>query len=186
MSKIITLFGSFRPKPDSPDYQLAYEMGQQIARSGFTLCNGGFRGTMEASAKGAKDAGGETIGITFSKHRLRPNPYIDRVEKKRTLLSRLERLVTLADGYLVFKGGTGTLLEISLVLEYTHKRFLSPRPLVFLGGYWEEVVRTAQREACPDPNLPFTAQAKEMGKLIRFVKTPEEAIHVFQEAFEKP
>jgi len=180
-SRIITLFGSFRPQPGTPDYRRAYQLGKLLARAGFILCNGGFGGTMEASAKGVKEAGGKTIGITFSKHRLRANPYIDRVEKKKTLLSRLERLVSLADGYLVLKGGTGTLLEVSLVLEYTHKKFLSPKPMVFVGRFWKKTVQTVQRESGRDSRFHFTAQADRMRRLIRFVTTPQEAVKVLKE-----
>ncbi|MFH1858213.1 MAG: LOG family protein [Candidatus Omnitrophota bacterium] len=182
-SKTITLFGSFRPKPGTPDYLTAYQAGALLARAGFTLANGGFGGTMEASAKGAREAGGTTVGVVFSKHGLHANPYIGRLEKKKTLLGRLERLVTIADGYIVFKGGTGTLLEISLVLEYTHKQFSSPKPMVFLGEFWKETVATAQQEAGYDPRFHFTAQANQMMRLIRFVSSPQEAVQAFQEMF---
>lgn len=180
-SKIITLFGSYRPKPHSPEYRLAYQAGALLARHGFLLCNGGFGGTMEASAKGAKEAGGQTIGVIFSKKGMHANPYIDHVERKQSLLERLERLVTLADGYLVLKGGTGTLLEIALVLEYTHKRFLPPKPMVFLGPFWKKAIETAKSESGWDPRFQFTKPAIQMKKLIRFVNTPQGAIRIFKE-----
>lgn len=131
---------------------------------------------MEASAKGAREAGGRTIGILFKKPGLSANPYIQRVEKKKTLLGRLERLIKIADGYLVLKGGTGTLLEISLVLEYTHKQFLPPKPMVFLGTDWKRVIETVRRESGPDPRFRFTAPAVRMRRLIRFARTPKEAV----------
>ncbi|MBI4436462.1 MAG: LOG family protein [Candidatus Omnitrophica bacterium] len=183
-SKIITLFGSYRPKPGSKEYLLACRTGEALARAGFLLCNGGFGGTMEASAKGAKEAGGETIGITFSGKNLKANPYIDRVEKKRSLLERLERLVTIADGYLVFKGGTGTLLEVSLVLEYTHKKFMPLKPMVFLGNFWKATVKKARQESGTDPQFHFTKEADRMKQMIRFVSTPEAAARAFREILE--
>ena len=174
--KVITLFGSYRPKPGSKDYLLACRTGEALARARFVLCNGGFGGTMEASAKGAQSAGGATIGITFSGKNLKANPYIDRVEKKRSLLARLERLVTIADGYIVFKGGTGTLLEVSLVLEYTHKKFMRPKPIVFLGNFWKAAVKRARQESGSDPRFHFTTGADRMKKMVRFVSTPEAAV----------
>ena len=178
--KIITLFGSSRPKSGSPDYLLAEAVGFHLARAGFVLCNGGYGGTMEAAAKGAKEAGGKTIGIIFSKQGLHANPYIDRVEKKKTLLGRLERLVQIAEGYLLFKGGTGTLLEAALILEMTHKKFSPPKPMVFMGDFWKETVEKARRESRSDSS-PFKTDVKGMEGLIQFVQTPAKAAKVLKE-----
>ena len=179
--KIITLFGSSRPKPGSADYLLAYETGFELARAGFILCNGGYGGTMEAAARGAKEAGGKTVGILLSKRLLRANPYIDRAEKERTLLGRLKRLARLGDGYLIFKGGTGTLLEVALVLEMTHKKFSSPKPMVFMGNFWKETVRTALLESRLGSSSPFKADTDRMKSLVRFVQTPEKAAAILKE-----
>lgn len=181
MPKIITLFGSSRPKPGTPDYFLAYRMGALLAEAHFTICNGGYGGTMEAVARGAKEKGGRTIGVTLSKPGLHANPYIDRVEEEKTLLARLERLVTLGDGYLVLKGGTGTLLEVSLVLEYSYKKFLSPKPMVFLGSFWKKVVETARKESRVGRSSPFKTDADKMEQLIRFVATPQAAVKTLKE-----
>ena len=63
--KIVTVFGSSRPGEGDEEYLLAYEVGKNLALNGFTVCNGGYAGIMEASARGAKEAGGKTIGVTF-------------------------------------------------------------------------------------------------------------------------
>lgn len=181
MKKIITLFGSSRPKPGTPDYRLARRVGFALACSGFTLCNGGYGGTMEASAKGAKEAGGKTIGITFAKQGLHANRYIDRTERKTTLLGRLERLVQIADGYLVFKGGTGTLLEVALILEMTHKKFSPPKPMVFMGNFWRKTVETARLESKAGSSYPFASDPGGMERYVRFVETPQEAVKLFKE-----
>ena len=62
----VTVFGSSRPKPATPDYETAYALGSELARAGFVVCNGAYGGTMEASARGAKAAGGSTVGVTFT------------------------------------------------------------------------------------------------------------------------
>ena len=54
MNNVITIFGSSRPVKGDEEYQLAYEVGKQLSLAGFTVCNGGFGGIMEASARGAK------------------------------------------------------------------------------------------------------------------------------------
>ena len=53
---------------------------------------------------------------------------------------RLFKLVELGAGYVALPGGTGTLVELSVVWEWVNKRFISPRPIVLLGGYWHPVV----------------------------------------------
>ena len=77
MKKVITIFGSSRPKEGDEEYQLAYEVGKQLSLVGFTICNGGFGGIMEASARGAKEAGGKAIGVTFNIKGRAANSWID-------------------------------------------------------------------------------------------------------------
>jgi len=144
---VITLFGSARPPPGSAAWRQAYTVGKLLAQRGCTVCNGGYGGTMAAAAAGAKAAGGRTIGITFEQSHQRANRYLDREERKPTLVGRLERLVTIADGFIVFPGGTGTLLEVSFVLEYTQKHLLRPKPMVLLGSFWRRTVEQARRES---------------------------------------
>ena len=139
---IITVFGSYEPAPGSSPYLQAYHVGQILARAGFTIANGGYAGTMEASAKGAKNSGGSTIGVTCTAFsRSSPNPYIDREISTPDLRSRLDKLIEIASGYVVLPGGTGTLTELAHVWELINKKFLPSRPLVILGDFWLPVVR---------------------------------------------
>ena len=62
--RIITVFGSYEPTEGSAQYAQAYQVGYELAKAGFVLANGGYAGTMEASAKGAKQAQGATIGVS--------------------------------------------------------------------------------------------------------------------------
>ena len=140
--RIITVFGSYQPAPGSAPYLQAYHVGQVLARAGFTIANGGYAGTMEASAKGAKNSGGPTIGVTCTAFsRSSPNPYIDREISTPDLRSRLDKLIEIATGYVVLPGGTGTLTELAHVWELINKKFLPSRPLVILGDFWLPVVR---------------------------------------------
>lgn len=167
MKKIITVFGSSRPRPGDVDYETAYRVGEAIAHAGFVVCNGGYAGTMAASSKGAKDAGGSTIGVTFSALGNRPpNPHIDHREQEDTLIARMMRLIELGSGYVVLKGGTGTLLELAAVWEHVNKGLLPQRPIILVGRFWEGVVRTLQDELTWEGTDRCTAQ-------ITFVDTPE-------------
>jgi uncharacterized protein (TIGR00730 family) len=145
---IITVFGSSQAEPSSPAYETAHELGSAIAAAGWTLCNGGYGGTMEAAARGAVEHGGHTIGVTCQAFgRTGPNPYIRQEVPTFDLLSRLNTLVRLGNGYVVLPGGTGTLLELALVWELLSKGLLRRRrPLVLLENHWQPVVESVCRE----------------------------------------
>jgi uncharacterized protein (TIGR00725 family) len=138
---MIAVFGSSRPKAGSSAYELAYQLGREIALRGWTLCNGGYGGTMEASAKGAKDAGGQVIGVTCNIwSRSGINTFLDREICTDNLYDRVRTLVDTSTAYIALPGGTGTLLEVSLVWELVNKKFLKGRPIVLLGDCWRGVI----------------------------------------------
>lgn len=147
MKKIITVFGSARASTDSEEYAQAYAVGYALARAGFTVCNGGYGGAMEASAKGAKDAGGETIGVSFHTPGRMQNRWIDAVIQTGPLSDRLLKLVEIGDGYVVLKGGTGTLLELACVWEFVNKGIVAKKPIVIMGPFWQPVVDTLRGES---------------------------------------
>jgi len=146
MSKVITVFGSSRPIEGDTEYQLAYEVGKHLARAGFTVCNGGFGGSMEASARGAKEAGGRTICVTFDIKGRAANSWIDENIHVPALVDRMMKLVELGDAYVVLKGGTGTLLELAAVWEFINKGLLAEKPIVIIGDFWKGVVATLREE----------------------------------------
>ncbi len=139
---VVTVFGSGEAGASSRAYKVAFELGQAIGRAGWTLCNGGYGGTMAATAGGAVAADGHTIGVTCAAFkRARPNPYIRQEVPTFDLLQRLNTLVRLGRAYVVLPGATGTLLELALVWELLNKRLLKPaRPVVLLGEFWKPVV----------------------------------------------
>src|SRR5438552_1184923 len=138
--RVVSVFGGSRAAEDSPDYQDAYLLGGLLAGAGYTLCNGGYHGTMAAAARGAKNAGGRTIGITVELlARLTPNPWIDEEVATATLFARLEQLATLGDAYVVLRGGIGTLLELALVCNLAQLHSASRKPIVAVGSGWRNV-----------------------------------------------
>ena len=104
---------------------------------------------MEAAARGAREARGTdtspgTIGVICDFFGDRSaNSWVDEIRHTTTLFERLEQLIALGDAYVVLPGGTGTLLELAAVLEFTTKGLIPPRPVILLGRYWEEVLTLA-------------------------------------------
>ncbi|MGQ9608328.1 MAG: LOG family protein [bacterium] len=138
--RIITVFGSSRAKPESNTYKNAYQLGRLLASVGFTICNGGYLGIMEASSQGAREAGGRTIGITTEEFNYREkNKWIDEEIKTNNYIERLTKLIEIGDAFVILKGGIGTLSELSLVwtlcvINDIHK------PIVLLGEQWKKVL----------------------------------------------
>lgn len=142
MAKTVTIFGTSRAKPDSAIYKMAYETGFCLAGAGYAIANGGYGGTMSASAKGARQAGGTTIGVTCSAFGSKPaNEYITEEISTASLDQRLDTLVELGQAYVVLPGGTGTLLELAKVWELKNKNFLNmQKPIILIGDFWQPLV----------------------------------------------
>lgn len=141
----VTIFGSARCLPSSEEYKRAYELGALLAREGYTICNGGYSGTMEASARGAREHGGSTIGVTVATFGLTANEWIQREIRTKTLPERLLKLIELGDAYVVLRGGTGTLLELSAVWEFMNKGQMPTKPFV-LADFWQPLVNLVEAE----------------------------------------
>ena len=122
---VVSVFGTGRVKPDQPAYGFAEQVGRALAQAGFAIANGGYRGIMQASAKGAAEAGGTVIGVTCSAFKKSvANEYVTREMTTGSLDERLDTLVKLGRAYVVLPGGTGTLLELAMVWELKNKGFL--------------------------------------------------------------
>ncbi|MFN0073007.1 MAG: LOG family protein [Chloroflexota bacterium] len=138
--RTITVFGASRVGPDSAEYQLGYELGQLLGDAGFSVCNGGSDGTMEAVAKGIRETGGRSLGVLVeSIDGARPNAYIDDVVRTEGLLDRLKRLVALGEAYIVLPGGIGTLLELVLVWNLAQTRE-HDKPIILVGDSWRQAI----------------------------------------------
>lgn len=109
--KIVTVFGSSRPRQGDAEYEEARLLGRVLAEHGFVVCSGGYGGVMAAVSQGAKDAGGKTFGVTaefFKKAKL--NPWIDVEVRKKTWQARLFELIRRGDAFVACRGGAGTLV----------------------------------------------------------------------------
>ena len=137
----VTIFGTSRARTGDSTFALALETGRLLARTGFTIANGGYGGTMLAAAKGAAEAGGEIVGVTCSAFKARANRYITREIVTDSLDERLDVLIELGQAYVALPGGTGTLLELAKVWELRNKGFLKPdKPIILVGKFWKPLV----------------------------------------------
>ncbi len=169
-SKVITIFGSSQSRPGAASYCDALRLGQSLARAGFVVCNGGYAGLMEASARGAKEEGGKTLGIPTRQFKGgQCNPWIDRKSVAKNWKERLFKLIEAGDGYVVCNGGTGTLVEFACVWEMLRKGLMSSKPVVIFGKGWKQVIRALCRvpEIGKDARLYFAATPAQVVRILK-------------------
>lgn len=97
-------------------YQQGFEVGQHIAQAGAILVCGGGSGMMEAAAKGAKSAGGTTVGILPGSHTGEANPFIDVALPTGLGHFRNVLVPRSADAVIAVHGAYGTLSELAFAL----------------------------------------------------------------------
>jgi uncharacterized protein (TIGR00730 family) len=138
----VTVFGSARFREDNPWYQLARDVGAGIAKAGFTIMTGGGPGIMEAANRGARDAGGLSVGCNITlPHEQQPNPYLDRFVEFRYFFVRKVMLVKYSHAFVVMPGGFGTLDELFEAATLIQTRKIEQFPLVLMGcDYWRPLV----------------------------------------------
>ncbi len=138
----VTVFGSARTREGDPHYHLARQMGAAIARLGFTVMTGGGPGIMEAANRGAKEAGGRSVGCNIElPFEQKPNAWLDRSVTMHYFFVRKTLLVKYSYAFVVFPGGAGTVDELFEALTLIQTGKIENFPIVVLGtDYWCEMV----------------------------------------------
>ncbi len=138
----VTVFGSARFEENSSYYRAGVEVGRALARAGFAVITGGGPGMMEAANRGAKEAGGVSIGCNIIlPHEQKPNPYVDEVVSFNYFFTRKVMLVKYSCAFVCLPGGFGTLDEMfeAATLIQCHK--IGPFPLILIGkNFWKNLV----------------------------------------------
>lgn len=130
----VTIFGSARYKEDHPHYKTTVELSGKISKLGFTIITGGGPGIMEAANRGAKEAGGKSIGCNIElPHEQRPNPYLDRWVNMKYFFVRKVLLTKYSYAFVVMPGGFGTLDEFFEALTLIQTKKLKTFPMVIFG-----------------------------------------------------
>src|SRR5262245_11505957 len=148
----VTLFGSARVPEDDPAYVSARAVARRFAEAGWAVVTGGGPGVMEAANRGAREAGGLSIGFNIElAHEQRGNPYVDLSMTFRHFYARKTMFVKAAEGFVVFPGGFGTADELfeALTLIQTGKVLHFP-VVLFDSDYWAELLTWIRDELLAD------------------------------------
>ncbi len=142
-------------------------MGRRLAGAGYTVCNGGYGGIMEASARGAREGGAKTIGITTEDFGGPANRWIDQEIRMKKWSERLFKLIETGDACVLFDGGTGTLVELFVTWEMSNKKLIS-KPVIIFGKKLQGLVDQIRKfpHVIDNANLFFKQTPEEVLKLL--------------------
>lgn len=185
----VVFFGSARLKEDGPlghYYAEARELARRLTEwsktlSGnarFVVCSGGGGSIMEAANRGARDAGGRTIGLNIGlPHEQRPNPYItpSLMFEFHYFFMRKLWFSHLARALVVFPGGFGTMDELMEMLTLSQTGKLNRKILIVLYGskYWKEIINF-------EALVRHGTIAAEDLNLFHFADDPDTALRILQ------
>lgn len=175
----VTVFGSARFDEDHEYYKLTREVGRKLAEAGFAVMTGGGPGIMEAANRGAREAGGLSLGcnieLPMEQH---PNPYLDRFVDFKYFFVRKVMLVKYSDAFIVMPGGFGTLDEVfeTAVLIQTGK--IEKFPIILMGrAFWEPLNDFVRKSLIEGGTI-----SPEDIDLVTVTDDPDEAIAIIARA----
>ena len=174
----VTVFGSARFKEEHRYYQLSRELGQALAGAGYAVMTGGGPGIMEAANRGAREAGGVSLGCNIElPFEQKPNPYLDKYIEFEHFFIRKVMLVKYSSAFVVMPGGFGTLDEAFEVITLLQTNKLDRFPVVSMGGkeFWGHL-----GDFMRNTMLPAGVISPQDVDFIHPAETAEEAIEFIQ------
>ena len=145
----VSIFGSSRTPPAHRYYELADQFAAMLAKDGFAVITGGGPGIMEAANKGAKEAGGTSVGLNIDlPDEQKPNPYQTVSLDFRYFFCRKVMFTKYAAALVCFPGGFGTLDEFFETITLVQTQKIARLPIILIGSdFWEPLlgwIRTHQ------------------------------------------
>lgn len=179
VAQAVTVFGSARLVPGSPDYELGVALGRALGAAGYAVITGGGPGAMEAANKGAFEASATSIGLNielpFEQHL---NPWVDLGMNFRYFFVRKTMFVKYAQAFVCLPGGLGTLDELFEALTLVQTKKVVRFPIVLVGReHWSGLLDW-MREVL----LSKAMIAAEDLDLVHVVDEPAEAVAIIDAA----
>jgi len=178
----VSVFGSARVGESHSAYHAAREVGRLFAKQDFAVVTGGGPGVMEGANRGAQEGGGLSVGFNIQLPREQEsNPYLDVSLTFRHFYVRKTMFVKVAEGFVIFPGGFGTLDELfeALTLIQTSKILHFPIVL-FDSGHWRGLTDWLQERVLAEGMV-----SAEDWTLLAVTDDPEEAVEVVVACYER-
>ncbi len=179
----VTVFGSARFPEGHRYYDLARRIGGRLAQAGYTVITGGGPGIMEAANRGAKEAGGLSVGcnIKLPKEQ-KPNAYVDHFVQFDHFFVRKVMLVKYSSAFIALPGGFGTLDEIFETLTLIQTRVIEQFPVVLVGNaFWSRLCAFMEESLLSAGTID-----REDIRLFHMTDSPEEAVDIIVKSDSEP
>ena len=179
----VTVFGSARFKANHPYYRMARELGGELAQAGFGVITGGGPGIMEAANRGAKEAGGLSIGCNIElPMEQKPNRYLDRFVEFDHFFVRKVMLVKYSCAFVLMPGGFGTMDEIFEAITLMQTGKIEKFPIVVMGKtFWNHMRAFIQKSLIKEATI-----SKEDLVLWDTTDSPKKAVELIQTGLNSP
>ena len=176
----VTIFGSARFKPSNKYYKLADDTAYLMAKSGYSIITGAGGGIMEAGNKGAKRAGGDSVGLNILIPIVqRPNKYVTRLLDFKYFFCRKVMFAKYSKAFVVFPGGFGTLDELFEAITLVQTKRVDPFPVILVGKeYWKGLISWIKNTLLPEGTIDEVDL-----KLFSVVDTPQEVMAAIDEFY---
>lgn len=140
--RAVTVFGSARTKPGTPDYEMGEAVGAALAGAGYAVITGGGPGSMEAVNRGCQEAGGLSIGLGIElPFEQGLNHWVDLGINFRYFFARKTMFVKYAQAFVILPGGFGTLDELFEALTLVQTRKVTRFPVILVGvEFWQGLI----------------------------------------------
>lgn len=181
--KSVTIFGSSSFDEENVNYKKAREFGRLLAEDGFSVITGGGPGIMEAANRGAKEVGGESVGINIQiGERERKNNFLTKSIGFYYFFTRKVMLSYASSGYVFFPGGFGTLDEFFEIVTLIQTKKIPFHGKAVLVGkdFWEPLLDWIKKELCKN----YKTIKEENLDIFTLVDTPEEAMQIIKNDFD--
>jgi uncharacterized protein (TIGR00730 family) len=182
IKEAVALFGSSRAMRTNRFYKLAEETASALVREGYAIITGAGSGIMEAANKGAKEAGGESIGLNILIPVMqKPNRYITRLLEFKYFFCRKVMFLKYSKAFVVFPGGLGTLDELFEAITLVQTKRVEPFPVILVGReYWKGLLHWINSTL-----LPHRTIDKKDLEIFRVADTPKDIVSIIREFYKK-
>lgn len=182
VKKAVSIFGSSRAKPADKFYKVAEKTAALLADSGYAVITGAGPGIMEAANKGAKEAGGESIGLNILIPTMqKPNRYVTRLLEFKYFFCRKVMFAKYSNAFIVFPGGFGTMDELFEAMTLIQTERVEPFPVILVGKeYWKGLVRWIS-----DIMIRHNTIHKDDMKIFTVVDSPQEVLAAIKRFYKK-
>ena len=175
----VSVFGSARSKPDSPECELAADLGAALAEAGYAVITGGGPGVMEAANRGATEAGGMSVGLGIElPFEQGLNHWVDIGIDFRYFFVRKTMFVKYAQAFVVLPGGFGTLDELFEAVTLVQTKKVTRFPVILMGSaYWSGLIDWVKSTLLADGKVSATDL-----ELIQITDDVAEAVRIIVDA----